>query len=121
ADRRDADVGAARAAAAEGIPFVISTQASRPMEEIARAGGDAPRWFQLYFSSVPELAASFVRRAEACGCEAIVLTLDTTMLGWRARDLDLAFLPFILGMGIAQYTSDPEFRSRLAETAPRPS
>jgi len=118
---RQADLGAARAAAAAGVPFVISNQASSPMEEIACAMGDAPRWYQLYFNSSNELVKSFVRRAEACGCEAIVLTLDTTMLGWRPRDLDLAFLPFILGKGIAHYISDPEFQRRLDGVDPPPA
>ncbi len=113
---RDADVGVARAAAAEGIPFVFSNQASRPMEETARAMGDAPRWFQLYWSTSDELVESLVSRAERCGCSAIVLTLDTTMLGWRIRDLDLAYLPFLRGKGIAQYTSDPVFLEALQET-----
>jgi lactate 2-monooxygenase len=112
----DADVAVARAAAAEGIPFVFSNQASRPMEETARAMGDAPHWFQLYWSTHDELVASLVGRAEACGCSAIVLTLDTTMLGWRIRDLDLAYLPFLRGKGIAQYTSDPVFLDALQET-----
>jgi lactate 2-monooxygenase len=71
--------------------------------------GDAPRWFQLYWSTSDELVASFVGRAERCGCEAIVITLDTTLLGWRTRDLELAYLPFLRGLGIAQYTSDPVF------------
>ena len=113
---RDADVAVARAAAAEGIPFVFSNQASRPMEETARAMGDAPRWFQLYWSTSNELVESLVSRAERCGCSAIVLTLDTTMLGWRVRDLDLASLPFLQGKGIAQYTSDPVFVEALQET-----
>ena len=113
---RDADVAVARAAAAEGIPFVFSNQASRPMEETARAMGDAPRWFQLYWSTSNELVESLVSRAERCGCRAIVLTLDTTMLGWRIRDLDLAYLPFLRGKGIAQYTSDPVFVEALQET-----
>ena len=113
---RDADVAVARAAAAEGIPFVFSNQASRPMEETAKAMGDAPRWFQLYWSTSNELVESLVSRAERCGCAAIVLTLDTTMLGWRIRDLDLASLPFLQGKGIAQYTSDPVFVEALHET-----
>jgi lactate 2-monooxygenase len=113
---READVAVARAAAAEGIPFVFSNQASRPMEETARAMGDAPRWFQLYWSTSNELVESLVSRAERCGCSAIVLTLDTTMLGWRIRDLDLAYLPFLRGKGIAQYTSDPVFVEALQET-----
>jgi lactate 2-monooxygenase len=118
---REGDVAVARAAASTGVPMIISSQASFPMEEVARALGDSPRWYQLYFSFSNELAKSFVQRAEACGCEAIVLTLDTTMLGWRLRDLDLAYLPFILGRGIAQYVSDPEFQRRLDDVEPPPA
>ncbi|TMK70262.1 MAG: lactate 2-monooxygenase [Actinobacteria bacterium] len=115
---RDADLAVARAAAAEGVPMIFSNQASRPMEECAAAMGDSPRWFQLYTSTSDELVASFLRRAEDCGCEALVVTLDTTMLGWRVRDLDLTYLPFLRGKGIAQYTSDPVFRRLVEETPP---
>ena len=107
---RGADPAAARAAARHGIPFVTSTQASRSLETIADAIGDAPRWFQLYWSSSDELTASLVSRAERAGYEAIVLTLDTTQLGWRPRDLDRHYLPFLRGRGIANYLSDPVFR-----------
>ena len=112
---READLAVARAAAAEGVPMIFSSQASVPMEQCAAAMGDAPRWFQLYWSRSDELVRSFVRRAEGCGCAAIVLTLDTTLLGWRPRDLDLGYLPFLHGKGIAQYTSDPVFRASLGE------
>jgi hypothetical protein len=78
---RSADVGAARAAAAEGIPMAFSNQASRSMEECAAQMGGAPRWFQLYWSTIDELVESFLGRAERCGCEAVVVTLDTTLLG----------------------------------------
>jgi len=114
---READLAVARAAAAESVPMIFSSQASRPMEECARAMGESPRWFQLYWSASNALVESLVRRAEACGCGAIVLTLDTTMLGWRVRDLDLAYLPFLRGKGMAQYTSDPAFQE-LVEAAP---
>jgi lactate 2-monooxygenase len=110
----EADLAVARAARAEDVPMIISNQASTPMEDIARELGDSPRWFQLYWSTSDELVESLVGRAEACGCEAIVVTLDTTLLGWRTRDLDIAYLPFLRGKGIAQYTSDPVFR-RIAE------
>jgi lactate 2-monooxygenase len=110
---KDADLATAKAAAAERVPMIFSNQASVPMETMASAMGDQPRWFQLYWSKSDELVASLVRRAEACGCEAIVVTLDTTLLGWRTRDLDHAYLPFIRGMGLAQYTSDPVFRAML--------
>jgi lactate 2-monooxygenase len=110
---KDADLATAKAAAAERVPMIFSNQASVPMETMATAMGGEPRWFQLYWSKSDELVASLIRRAEACGCDAIVVTLDTTLLGWRTRDLDYAYLPFIRGMGIAQYTSDPVFRAML--------
>ncbi|QNO38693.1 alpha-hydroxy-acid oxidizing protein [Protaetiibacter sp. SSC-01] len=121
----DADLAIARAAGSLGITSIVSSQASQPMERIA-ADGAGPWWFQLYWSSEDALVESFVSRAEAAGAEAILVTLDTGMLGWRPRDLDRAFLPFIRGMGIAQYTSDPVFRelvrARMSRTsnAPRP-
>ena len=110
---RDADLAVARAAGGEGVPMIFSNQASVAMETCAAAMGSTPRFFQLYWSRSDDLVASFVRRAEACGCSGIVLTLDTTMLGWRPRDLDLAYMPFMRGMGIAQYVSDPVFRREL--------
>ncbi|MBV9394914.1 MAG: lactate 2-monooxygenase [Methylobacteriaceae bacterium] len=110
---KDADLATAKAAAAERVPMIFYNQASVQMETMAQAMGDQPRWFQLYWSKSDELVASLVRRAEACGCDAIVVTLDTTLLGWRTRDLDYAYLPFIRGMGLAQYTSDPAFRAML--------
>jgi isopentenyl diphosphate isomerase/L-lactate dehydrogenase-like FMN-dependent dehydrogenase len=113
----EADLAVARAAAAEGVPMVFSNQASVSMEDCAAAMGSAPRWFQLYWSTSDELVESLVGRAEAAGCDALVVTLDTTMLGWRPRDLDLGHLPFALGKGIAQYTSDPVFRRLVEERA----
>jgi isopentenyl diphosphate isomerase/L-lactate dehydrogenase-like FMN-dependent dehydrogenase len=112
---REAERAVARALRGLDVPMVYSNQASVAMEEVTEILGDSPRWFQLYWSVRDELVESFVSRAEACGCEAIVVTLDTTLLGWRTRDLDLGWLPFLRGMGIAQYTSDPVFTRLLAE------
>lgn len=111
----EADLAVAKAASSLGMPFIFSNQASKPMEQCAAAMGDDPRWFQLYWSKSNELVQSFIQRAERCGCTALVVTLDTTMLGWRTRDLDLAYLPFLEGKGIAQYTSDPVFQKLLDE------
>nr|WP_295467135.1 alpha-hydroxy-acid oxidizing protein [Mesorhizobium sp.] len=113
-----ADLAVARAAAAEGIGYVFSNQASVAMEKTAAAMGAAPRWFQLYWSSDDAFVRSLVSRAEACGCEAIVVTLDTTLLGWRPRDLDRASLPFLKGQGLAQYLSDPVFRAAIPAKPP---
>jgi lactate 2-monooxygenase len=121
---READLAVARAARSHGVPMILSNQASRPMEAVARELGDSPRWFQLYWSTSNDLVESLVARAEGSGCEAIVVTLDTTLLGWRTRDLDLGYLPFLRGKGIAQYTSDKVFRRLLkeppAQEAPQP-
>lgn len=112
-----ADVAVAQAAAEHDVPYIFSSQASASMEDCAAVMGQSPRWFQLYWSTSDELVASLVGRAEAAGCAAIVVTLDTTMLGWRPRDLDRGYLPFALGDGIAQYTSDPVF-ARLVAARP---
>ncbi|MDD9207385.1 alpha-hydroxy-acid oxidizing protein [Georgenia sp. 10Sc9-8] len=114
---READVAAVGAAADTGVPMMVSTQASRPMEEVAAAAPGHPLWFQLYWSSNEDLVTSFVGRAERAGYGAVVVTLDTQMLGWRPRDLDLGFLPFARGLGMAQYTSDPVFRDLVRRRA----
>ena len=116
----DAEYAVARAARSLGIPMVISTQGSVPMEETARTLGDSPRLYQLYWSNDEDVVRSFVERAEAIGSDAVVVTLDTHLLGWRTRDLDLGYLPFARGEGIAQYLSDPAFRE-LAATRPASS
>ena len=114
----EADLAVARAASSRGLPMIFSNQASVPMEICAQAMGDSPHWFQLYWGSDEEFVDSLLQRAERCGCEAIVLTLDTTMLGWRTRDLDLGYVPFLRGRGIAQYTSDPVFMRKIHHALP---
>jgi lactate 2-monooxygenase len=117
----DSDLKIARGAAANGIPYVFSNQGCNPMEDCATEMGDVPRWVQLYWSSDEGLVDSMLRRAEAIGAGAVVVTLDTTLLGWRPMDLNIGSLPFSRGQGIAQYTSDPRFieivRERIAAAA----
>ena len=112
----EAELATARAAAATGLVMVVSTASSYAMEEVAKASGDGPRWFQLYWPKDRALAASLLRRAEAAGFTAVVVTLDTWQLGWRPRDLTTAYLPFLQSKGIANYLSDPVFRGALART-----
>jgi lactate 2-monooxygenase len=114
----EGELATARAAAALGVPMIVSTASHFTIEEIAAAGGsDAPRWFQLYWPNEPRLLESFVGRAEAAGYEAIVVTVDTFIPGWKPRDLQQAKLPFLEGMGNANYFQDPVFRADL-EKAP---
>ncbi|WP_370617826.1 alpha-hydroxy-acid oxidizing protein [Mumia qirimensis] len=121
----DSDLHIARAAAATASTYVMSNQGCSPMEECAAEMGDASRWFQLYWSKDEGLVDSLIQRAEAIGAGALVVTLDTTVLGWRPQDLNLGSLPFSRGIGIAQYTSDPRFqeivRERLASPSEKPS
>ncbi|HEV7146307.1 MAG TPA: alpha-hydroxy-acid oxidizing protein, partial [Pedococcus sp.] len=117
---RDSDLQIARAAAAAGVPYVISNQGCAPMEDIAAQMGDAPRWFQLYWSTDEALVDSLLGRAARIGAGAVVVTLDTTMLGWRPADLNLGSLPFTQGIGIAQYTSDPRFQAIVRERLDAP-
>ncbi|HET7445519.1 MAG TPA: alpha-hydroxy-acid oxidizing protein [Solirubrobacterales bacterium] len=113
----DGELATARAAAAVGVPMIASTAAHHPLEEIAAAGGpDAPRWFQLYWGSDKALVKSFLERAEAAGYEAIVLTVDCFVPGWKPRDLQQAWLPFLEGVGVGNYFQDPVFRAALAQT-----
>ncbi|MGJ0118876.1 alpha-hydroxy-acid oxidizing protein [Williamsia sp. MIQD14] len=121
----DSDIHIGSAAAELGVPYIFSNQGCSPMEDTATAmeaiTPGAPRWFQLYWSTDDALVESLVRRAEAMGAEAIVVTLDTTMLGWRPQDLNIGSLPFARAEGIAQYTSDPRFRDIVAERIANPS
>jgi lactate 2-monooxygenase len=114
----EGELASARAAAELGLVYIHSTAAAHSIEQAAEASGDGPRWYQLYWPRDPEVAASLVRRAEAAGYRAIVVTLDTFMLGWRPTDLDTAYLPFLQGTGIANYLTDPAFNAPLAEDAP---
>ena len=110
----DAEPAAARAAAAEGVPFVLSSASSTPMEQVAEAMGEGERWFQLYWAKDREVTRSFLERAKAAGFTALFVTLDTPLLAWRPRDLDQAYLPFLHGIGTANYFTDPAFLAGLA-------
>lgn len=114
------EVAVAQAAKELGVPMVLSTQGSRPMEETSASLGSVPMWYQLYWSNNNDLMRSLVTRAEKAGAQAIVVTLDTHTIGWRTRDLDLGFLPFAKGMGLAQYMSDPVFLDLVKQRVENP-
>ena len=110
---KDGEIASARAAAKMNMPFNLSTVSSITMEEIAKKSPDGEKWLQLYPSKDKNIVRSFIRRAEKSGYRAIVVTADTTMLGWRERDLNNAYLPFLRGEGLANFFSDPAFLKRL--------
>lgn len=110
---KDGEIGSALACAELGVPYIASSASTVPMEKIAEAMGDAPRWFQLYWSRDPDITASFLKRAEASGYSAIVVTLDTPMMAWREYDLKNVYLPFLAGEGVGNYFTDPAFQAKL--------
>jgi lactate 2-monooxygenase len=110
----DGELAVARAAAALGVPMILSTASSTAMEEVAAANQGGQRWFQLYWPADPAVAVSFLARAKAAGFSVLMVTLDTRMLAWRPADLDHAYLPFLRGIGVQNYLTDPAFRAGLA-------
>ena len=109
----EGELATARAANELGVPFILSSLSSTPMEEVAEALGDTPKYFQFYWSSDEDVARSFLQRAEDAGYDGIVLTVDAPILGWRERLVERGYYPFLEGEGVANYFSDPAFRDRL--------
>jgi lactate 2-monooxygenase len=109
----DAEIAVAKAAAGLRLPLSLSTVSSYSLEDVAAAGGDSPRWFQLYWPRDRDVGASLLGRAKAAGFSALLLTLDTFILAWRPRDLSHAYLPFLQRLGLANYESDPAFLAGL--------
>jgi lactate 2-monooxygenase len=107
------DIATAKAAARTGVPMIASTLSNDPMEDVAKELKNTPGFFQLYTPKNTELAENLARRAEAAGFKALVVTLDTWITGWRPRDLKDANFPQLRGHCLANYFSDPVFRSTL--------
>ncbi|QKG83966.1 alpha-hydroxy-acid oxidizing protein [Kroppenstedtia pulmonis] len=107
------ELATAQAATSMGIPWITSTVSSHSLESIAQVLGTASRWFQIYWTQDEEVTFSMAQRAKASGYSALVITVDTPMLGYRTRDLNNEYSPFRSGKGVANFFGDPVFRSRL--------
>lgn len=93
----DGELAVARAAARKGLPYTLSTLATRSIEEVA-AESSGPKWFQVYVWRDRGLVRDMLDRAARAGYEAIVITVDTPVLGRRERDVRHGFaLPPKLG------------------------
>lgn len=112
----EAEMAVARAAASLEVPIMLSTLSSNPLEAVAEASGANKRWFQLYWPGNDAVTVSLIKRAEAAGYGAIVVTLDTRLMGWRVNDLKEAYLPFLEAKGLANYFSDPAFCAPLEQS-----
>ena len=109
------DLATARASTELGVPMIAATLSVDPLEQVAGLLGETPGFFQLYTPTDRELAESLVHRAEAAGFRGVVVTLDTWIPGWRPRDLATGNFPQLRGHCLANYFTDPVFRSRLAQ------
>lgn len=111
----DGEIAVAKAAAKYDFPYIQSTVSSYSIEEIAAVTVGSSKWFQLYWSQNKEISFSMVKRAEEAGYEAIVLTVDTVMLGWREEDVRNQFSPLKRGFAQGNYASDPVFMAALPD------
>ncbi|HTP95220.1 MAG TPA: alpha-hydroxy acid oxidase, partial [Burkholderiales bacterium] len=93
----EADIALARAAAAQGVPFILSTASTIAMERVMREGGAGTRWFQLYMGSDRDEARKLVERARDAGYEALALTTDVPVQASREYNVRNGFsVPFKL-------------------------
>ena len=92
------ELAVARAAARAGLPYSLSTMSTRSIEEVA-AVSDGPKWFQVYVWRDRGLVKEMIDRAAGAGYEALVVTVDTAVLGRRERDVRRGFsLPPKIGL-----------------------
>ncbi|CCG84025.1 protein of unknown function [Taphrina deformans PYCC 5710] len=110
----DGEIATAKACEAQHVPMILSTAATRTIEQAAEANGNGERWYQLYWPRTDAITVSLLRRAREAGYTTLIVTLDTFTLGWRSRDLDESYLPFLFGQGTQIGFSDPAFEKIFA-------
>ncbi|KAI2635189.1 FMN-dependent dehydrogenase [Xylaria nigripes] len=111
----DREVGTAAACAELNVSFIMSTASTSSIQKVAAAGGDHPRWFQLYWPVDDEITASILQTVKAAGFKVLVITVDAASLSWRPADLDSVYSPFMKGLGNDVGFTDPVFRRKFAE------
>ncbi|MGF1428297.1 alpha-hydroxy acid oxidase [Kitasatospora sp. LaBMicrA B282] len=107
----DGELATARACAAAGVPFTAATLSSDPIEQITATGADT--WFQLYWLRDAGRRRELVRRAEAAGCSALVVTVDVPWMGRRLRDIRNAFAlpPEVVAANLTEATGSAAHRT----------
>ncbi|KAG2135214.1 oxidoreductase [Suillus bovinus] len=109
----DGELATARAAAAVGVPMVLSSSSSRSLEDVAEANGpNGQRWYQFYWPRSSDVALSVLKRAKENGYTALVITVDTMIIGWRSHDHRIGYSPAGHGFGVQQGMADPVFMKR---------
>lgn len=103
----DGELGAARAAAAAGLAYTLSTRATTDVAEVCAAAGDGGVWFQLYVQIDRGATEAAVRHAVASGVEALVLTVDLPVAGRRERERANPEIALPEGVTLATHTGRP--------------
>lgn len=111
----DGELAVVRAAAKLNMPYIQSTVSTYSLEDVAKAAPNNTRLFQLYWSANEAVSYSMAERAESAGFDAIVLTIDTVMLGWRTEDVRNQFSPLKEGFARGNYMQDPAFNAALKD------
>lgn len=116
----DGERAVVRAAAAAGVTYTLSTMGTTSIEDVAAAAPEASRWFQLYVWRDRELTEAVVRRARAAGYTALVVTVDSPVVGKRVRDLHngLSFPPALSASTILNGLRHPAWTFDLLTTDP---
>lgn len=109
------EIPVAKVAKELNLPYALSTAGSNPIEKVAEANGQGPRFFQLYMPHDDELTLSLLTRAFNSGFDVCMLTTDTWQLGWRHDDVATGNYAFYRGIGADLGLSDPVFQKRLKE------
>lgn len=117
---RDGEAAVAAAAAEAGIPYALTTMSTVSIEDVAAASGDGTRWFQLYLMRDRGLTRELVRRAKDAGYRALVVTVDTPVVGQRVRDLHngLTIPPTLTPRTLRDISRRPQWWGNLLTTEP---
>ena len=116
----DGEVAVARAAAAAGVPYALSTMGTTSIEDVAAAAPGGRPWFQLYLWKDREASSRLVERARLAGYDTLVLTVDTPVAGARRRDVrnGLTIPPTLTARTLADMARHPAWWGNLLTTAP---
>lgn len=96
----EGEVATAKAAKSRNVPMGLSSYSNKPLAEVKEAGGDSPVFMQLYVFKNRDTTLGLIRRAEAAGYKALLLTVDTPLIGRRYSDVRNSFkLPAHLKLG----------------------
>jgi len=107
----DGEIGAARAAGRAGAGYILSTVSGHRLEDV-KAGAGGPVWYQLYLTGGRAAAEDAISRAQACGYHALVVTIDTTVIGKRERELHSGMEQMLRGSLWSKLPFIPELFTR---------